>query len=183
MKILILGIGNVLFADEGAGVHFVRAFEKAYKMHSSAHSVSFIDGGTLANHLSPIIAEFDKAIIVDCIESDDGALGDVYFFDFEAMPHFVKFSGSAHEVEMLQTLQMMDLLGDRPPTKILAVVPQRIEPMSFALSEALLQGAKVMEKTLVKYLCELDIKCEKIAEFDIQKVANEWENAQFNTLL
>ena len=31
MKVLLLGIGNLLFGDEGIGVHFVNYISKKYK--------------------------------------------------------------------------------------------------------------------------------------------------------
>ena len=179
MRILVLGIGNVLFGDEGVGVHFINAYKKCYKTTSETHSVDFIDGGTLANNLSGLIAEYDYAIIVDCIAADDSEVGDVYFFDFEAMPKSISWSGSAHEIEMLQTLEMMDLLGDRPKTKILAIVPKRIEPMTFQLSKELIEGVKIMEKTLTKHLQELGIECKKKSEFDIQEAASGWKKQRF----
>ena len=68
------------------------------------------------------MAEFDEILLVDCIDADGAKGGEVYFFDYDAMPKQISWSGSAHEVEMLQTLQMMDLCGDLPHVKILAVV-------------------------------------------------------------
>ena len=31
MRVLVLGIGNVMFGDEGVGVHFVKMMERNYK--------------------------------------------------------------------------------------------------------------------------------------------------------
>lgn len=263
---LVLGIGNVIYADEGIGVHFVRALAQNYKFypkaatrnsvssenfaarnftqnstksdsmqnsanenfiseqnfaavnldrnstpeHSakqnfasnsalrnsvinsvaqssinadfiainstapspSADQIRFIDGGTLASFLMPTMAEFDEILLVDCIDADGAKGGEVYFFDYEAMPKQISWSGSAHEVEMLQTLQMMDLCGDLPHVKILAVVPQRIEEASFKLSSAILESSKTMEKTALKYLSDLGFAYEKIADLSAQDIAD-----------
>lgn len=176
MKVLVLGIGNVMFSDEGVGVHFTKMIEKNYKFTHSKHTINFIDGGTLAIALTPIIAEHDYLIVVDCISSDDGEEGDVYFFDYEAIPNKISWDGSAHEVEMLQTLQMMEFAGDMPKTKILGIVPKRIEPMSFELSNEIQKGALVMEKTLLKHLNELDFSYEKVANFTIVDMAKEYQD-------
>ncbi|WP_210630402.1 hydrogenase maturation protease, partial [Helicobacter bizzozeronii] len=88
-------------------VHFTKMIEKNFKFSSSKHSLDFVDGGTLANILSQIIAKYDYVIVVDCIDADNGDIGDVYFFDFDDMPKSINWSGSAHEAEMLQTLEMM----------------------------------------------------------------------------
>ncbi len=280
MRVLVLGIGNVIYADEGIGVHFVRALAQNYKFypkasarnsmagenfaaqnfmqnsaqvsaiqnstsqnsiernylqnfadknfifkqnfaavnlnrnstseHSakqdsasnftlqnsiinsaaqssinagliaensaapsrSADQIRFIDGGTLASFLMPTMAEFDEILLVDCIDAEGAKGGEVYFFDYDAMPKQISWSGSAHEVEMLQTLQMMDLCGDLPHVKILAVVPQRIEEASFKLSSVILESSKTMEKTALKYLSDLGFAHEKIADLSAQDIAD-----------
>ncbi len=138
----------------------------------SADQIRFIDGGTLASFLMPTMAEFDEILLVDCIDADGAKGGEVYFFDYDAMPKQISWSGSAHEVEMLQTLQMMDLCGDLPHVKILAVVPQRIEEASFKLSSVILQSSKIMEKTALRYLSNLGFAHEKIADLSAQDIAD-----------
>ena len=139
---------------------------------SSADQIRFIDGGTLASFLMPTMAEFDEILLVDCIDADGAKGGEVYFFDYDAMPKQISWSGSAHEVEMLQTLQMMDLCGDLPHVKILAVVPQRIEEASFKLSSVILESSKIMEKTALKHLSDLGFAHEKIADLSAQDIAD-----------
>ncbi len=139
---------------------------------NSSDQIRFIDGGTLASFLMPTMAEFDEILLVDCIDADGAKGGEVYFFDYDAMPKQISWSGSAHEVEMLQTLQMMDLCGDLPHVKILAVVPQRIEEASFKLSSVILESSKIMEKTALKYLSDLGFAHEKIADLSAQDIAD-----------
>ena len=139
---------------------------------NSADQISFIDGGTLASFLMPTMAEFNEILLVDCIDADGAKGGEVYFFDYEAMPKQISWSGSAHEVEMLQTLQMMDLCGDLPHVKILAVVPRRIEKASFKLSSVILESSKIMEKTALKHLSDLGFAHEKIADLSAQDIAD-----------
>ena len=138
----------------------------------SVDQIRFIDGGTLASFLMPTMAEFDEILLVDCIDADGAKGGEVYFFDYDAMPKQISWSGSAHEVEMLQTLQMMDLCGDLPHVKILAVVPRRIEEASFKLSSVILESSKIMEKTALKYLSDLGFAHEKIADLSAQDIAD-----------
>lgn len=211
MRVLVLGIGNVMFGDEGVGVHFVKMMERNYKFSSkngakfdsisnlndkfdasnlsgdlasrddskfNADSANlelrFIDGGTLAMALTPVIAWADVLIVADCISAEGGETGDVYFFGYEQMPPAVSWNGSAHEVEMLETLRLMELAGDLPQTKILGIVPKRIEPMSFELSVQAQEGANLMEKTLLNELSRLGFCYEKIANFSVCDIALEF---------
>ena len=171
MKFLMLGIGNIMFADEGLGVHLCKLMSRNFKFTHPAHTLDFIDGGTLGLRLSYIIAEYDKMIVLDCLEADESAVGDVFFFPYDKMPKKVSFSGSAHEVEMLQTLQFMQLAGDLPQTHILGFVPKRIEPMSFTLSEQALQAGELMKETLLNFLQNENFECKKIANFSLQEIA------------
>ena len=169
MKILVLGIGNLLFGDEGIGVHFIKYMGEKYDFEGE-HQIDIVDGGTLAQRLIPIIVEYDHLIIIDTINAKDVKAGEVYFFDFDAVPEAVDWQGSAHEVEMLQTLTMMDLVGDRPFTMIMGVVPTIIEATEFSLSEGVADAVPLMEKTLLDYLQTLNIKAIKKSEVDMQAI-------------
>jgi len=178
MKILILGIGNVLFSDEGIGVHLCRYIQKKYKFTSNSHTLDFVDGGTLAEHLIPIISEYEYVILLDSISADNAKIGDVFFFDFENIPNNISWQGSAHEVEMLQTLTMMDIMGDRPTTKIIGIIPKVVEGTTLKMTDEVLKGSKIMEKVLIKHLKELDFKIETANELlTIQEVANSFKGA------
>lgn len=218
MRVLVLGIGNVMFGDEGVGVHFVKMMERNYKFSPKIRAkfdsalnlddkfdasnlegvnsnlsgylascgsfkfdadganleLKFIDGGTLAMALTPLIAQADVLIVADCISAEGGETGDVYFFGYEQMPPAVSWNGSAHEVEMLETLRLMELAGDLPQTKILGIVPKRIEPMSFEISSQAKEGANLMEKTLLNELSQLGFNYENIANFSISDIALEF---------
>ena len=169
MKILVLGIGNLLFGDEGIGVHFINYIGEKYRFEGES-KIDLVDGGTLAQRLIPIIVEYDHVIIVDTINAPGVQAGEVYFFDFDAVPDAVDWQGSAHEVEMLQTLNMMDLAGDRPPTMIMGVVPTVIEATEFSLSEGVAAAVPLMEKTLLDCLKTMGIDTVKRTEIDIQEI-------------
>lgn len=165
MKILILGIGNILFGDEGVGAHFVHYLDEKYHFESE-NEIVLLDGGTLAHQLIPLIVQFDEVVLIDCIENEEGKYGDVFFFDFKNIPPKMSWQGSAHEVETLQTLEMMRTNGDIPSLKIIGVVPRRIgSDPTFMLSTEVLNAVKVMEKVLIQHLLELDPKC-KITQND-----------------
>lgn len=77
---------------------------------------------------------------------------------------------------MLQTLQMLDLSGDRPLTQILGVIPKRIVPMNFKLSDEILKASKTMEKKAVSFLHDLGFEY-KIVEpnLTLQDIADEFD--------
>lgn len=158
MEILILGIGNILFGDEGLGPHLANLIEEKYQFSSSKHNVDVVDGGTLAHRLIPIITQYDRVVMIDCVKVDDGKIGDVYSFEFSDMPEHIKWNGSAHEVEMLQTLQMIDMMEDLPPVKIVGVIPYVIgEDSTFTMTQEVIKASVTMEKVIIDYLEKIGV--------------------------
>ena len=172
MNILILGIGNILFQDEGMGVHFIHYLDEKYQFISN-NTVSIIDGGTLAQRLIPEIIKYDEIIIVDCIDADDSKAGDVFFFDYKSTPSYVNWQGSAHEVEMLQTLNLIDMNNDLPKTNVLGIIPKRIDDnTTFELSPEIINAVKTMEYIVINYLEKLNINAKIInANTTIDKIS------------
>ena len=169
----MLGIGNILFGDEGIGVHLSNYLKVNFAFTSSEHSVEFIDGGTLAQALIPLIVEYDYVLMLDSVDVHNGRIGDVYSFPFSALPEQVTWAGSAHEVEMLQTLRMTQILGDLPPLHIIGIIPKIIgEDTTFALSQELLSQFPTMEQAALNHLQSLGFHIKRIGSTPIQVIAD-----------
>ena len=63
---LILGIGNILWADEGFGVRVVEAFNVKYAFTDPNNVIA--DGGTLGMYLYDRICRAEKLLIFDCCD-------------------------------------------------------------------------------------------------------------------
>lgn len=172
MNILLLGIGNILFQDEGIGAHFIHYLDEKYEFESKDSTVSIVDGGTLAQRLIPLIVKYDELIVIDCIDADDSKPGDVYFFDYHKAPSNINWQGSAHEVEMLQTLNMIDMNKDLPHTNVLGVIPKRVaDDTTFELSDEIVLAVITMENTIINYLKDLNIAVKKRVDISIKEIA------------
>ena len=64
-RVLILGIGNVLWADEGFGVRCVEAMADT---HALPESVQLLDGGTQGLYLLPFLEGIDALLVFDAID-------------------------------------------------------------------------------------------------------------------
>lgn len=64
-NILILGIGNVLWADEGFGVRCVETLADRYAFPAN---VRLLDGGTQGLYLLPFMEEADALIVFDAVD-------------------------------------------------------------------------------------------------------------------
>lgn len=64
-RVLVLGIGNVLWADEGFGV---RCVERMAETHALPANVRLLDGGTQGLYLLPFLEEADALIVFDAVD-------------------------------------------------------------------------------------------------------------------
>jgi len=64
-RILVLGIGNILWADEGFGVRAAEALDRDYELPGT---VKVMDGGTQGLYLLPYLEAADVLIILDAID-------------------------------------------------------------------------------------------------------------------
>ena len=65
-QITILGVGNILFSDEGFGVRVVEKLDESYEF---PENVSIIDGGVLGLNLLGVISEADRLIVIDAVRN------------------------------------------------------------------------------------------------------------------
>jgi len=122
---LILGIGNSLLQDEGAGIHVLEALRQQYP---EPEGVSYIDGGTLSFTLAGMVEESDSLIVIDAAQLKS-APGTVTCHIGEKMDRFLgQGKRSVHEVGLLDLLDMARLAGRLPPKRALvAIQPETID--------------------------------------------------------
>ncbi len=113
----MLGIGNTLLQDEGAGIHAMRQLQNEFSGH---HDVEFMDGGTLSFSLAGPISEVECLLVIDAAELGDKP-GTVRVFRDAGMDSFLGAGGkrSVHEVGLLDLLAIAHLTGSLPPRRAL----------------------------------------------------------------
>ena len=115
--VVVLGIGNVLLSDEGAGVYAVRRLSREI---GELPGVSCIDGGTLGMTLASDIGDCDALVVIDAAETGQ-APGSVVVFEGESMDRFLGSGSrrSAHEVGLLDLMAAAALARGLPPRRAL----------------------------------------------------------------
>lgn len=110
-RILVLGIGNILWADEGFGVRAVEAFHKFYEVPDN---VTILDGGTQGLYLVQFVNEHDRLIVFDAIDYGLEP-GTMKVVEDDEVP---KFTGakkmSLHQTGFQEVLSAADLMGHYP---------------------------------------------------------------------
>lgn len=131
---VVLGIGNVLLTDDGAGVHAARRVE--VMLHHRA-DVRIIDGGTLSFTLAPLIADADRLIVIDSadLQAPPGTLRVFLGTDLDAFLGKPKLT--VHEVSLVDLLDIARLTDAVPPQRALVAVQPRTIDWGEALSAEL----------------------------------------------
>jgi hydrogenase maturation protease len=110
-RILVLGIGNILWADEGFGV---RAVEEFHRRYAVPDNVTILDGGTQGLYLVNFLEEADCLIVFDAIDYglEPGRLNLVRD---EEVPRFTGAKKmSLHQTGFQEVISAADLLGRCP---------------------------------------------------------------------
>ncbi len=155
--IMILGVGCILFTDEGFGIRVIEEIQKSYKFPDN---VSIVDGGVLGLNLLGVISEADHLIVVDAIRNK-GKPGDIYRLDGDAIPERVRAKNSLHQVDFLEALTMCQALDKVPKTVILGVEPEDIDSMSIELSPVVQKQVGPIIENVIKELDRLRVSYKK----------------------
>ncbi|MCX7892461.1 MAG: HyaD/HybD family hydrogenase maturation endopeptidase [Burkholderiales bacterium] len=126
MEVSVLGIGNILWADEGFGVRAVEALHAAYAF---PEGVELVDGGTLGLNLSTYVESTRRLLVLDAI---DFALapGTVKVLRDAEVPAWTKAKLSPHQTGFNDILAMAALRGCAPES-VTVIGVQPVDLMSF----------------------------------------------------
>jgi hydrogenase maturation protease len=122
-KTLILGIGNSLLQDEGAGVHAIRMLAERV---SQRDDIELMDGGTLSFTLAGAIEDADNLIVIDAAQLGSEP-GTTQVFEGDAMDAFVggNRKRSVHEVSLIDLLMIARLADHLPQQRALIGIQPR----------------------------------------------------------
>ncbi len=139
-RILILGVGNLLFTDEGIGV---RAVNYLIEHYSFSDNVTLRDGSTLGIELMDPIMQCDQLIVVDAVFGDDTP-GSIYRLTGEDLRKSISFRNSMHQTDLVDTLIFCRLAGQCPDAVIIGMEPADLETMSIDLSPVVAERIPLM---------------------------------------
>jgi hydrogenase maturation protease len=122
--LLVLGLGNLLCGDDGAGVAAVELLLERF--HAPADA-SVLDGGTLGLSLLPHVEDARAAILVDAVRAD-APPGSVVRLEGADVSLAARERLSVHQIGVADLLGGAHLVGRLPGRLVLlGVVPESIE--------------------------------------------------------
>jgi hydrogenase maturation protease len=124
IRVLVLGLGNVLCGDDGAGVI---ALHRLRRIVDVPDGVRLVDGGTLGLDLLALVAAADRVILIDAVGADAAPGTPVRLAGDDVAPAVYERL-SAHQIGVADLLAGAALC-DRYPSEvvIVGVVPATTE--------------------------------------------------------
>ncbi|MBT2971580.1 MAG: HyaD/HybD family hydrogenase maturation endopeptidase [Candidatus Thiodiazotropha sp. (ex Ctena orbiculata)] len=161
-NVLILGIGNLLWADEGFGV---RALESLQRYYDFPANVRLLDGGTQGIYLVQHIREAEILVVFDAVDYGlpGGSLKRV---EGDEVPNFLGAKKvSLHQTGFQEVLAMAEMLGDYPEHLLLVgVQPVELEDYGGSLHQAVRAQIEPAIAMALDYLSDFGIEAEQRAD-------------------
>ncbi len=155
-RVLILGIGNVLWADEGFGVRCIEAMAETYAMPSQ---VRLLDGGTQGLYLLPFLEEADALIVFDAVDYGLPP-GTLKVVEDEEVPAFMGAKKmSLHQTgfqDVIATAQLLDVC----PSRLVLIGCQPVELEDY--------GGGLRPETAARIAPAIEIARARLAEWGIE---------------
>jgi len=157
MKIAIIGAGTIIFQDEGVGVYASKYLEENYTFDAD---VTMVDGGVLGFQLMTYYQDYDKVLILDTLTMDDTA-GSIYNLPATELLGLGSYKQTAHEVEIVEMLEICSLLEKMAEVNIIGIIPQDIQSVNVGLTDQLQKGFSDFVGTALAELSKAGIKYKK----------------------
>lgn len=131
MKNIVIGVGNLLFKDEGIGLYASKYLEENYTFEGD---IEIIEGGTLGFKLMTYFQEYDNVIILDTVSIED-KVGEIFRLPSEVLLGLGNYRKTAHEVEIVEMLEICSVLDTHAEVTILGIIPEDIVSVEIGLTK------------------------------------------------
>ncbi|MCR6631629.1 MAG: HyaD/HybD family hydrogenase maturation endopeptidase [Magnetospirillum sp.] len=154
MRVVVLGVGNVLMSDEGVGVHAVEALASQYAIPDE---VEVIDGGTAGMDCLDRIADADLLLIADCVRKQGRAPGAITRLADGEIDAWFKTKISPHQVGLSDVLAACSFHGFYPKKVVLVGVQPESFDTAMELTPTVAAVLPRMIETLVAELAAVGV--------------------------
>jgi hydrogenase maturation protease len=161
-QILLLGIGNLLWADEGFGVRVIERLQKCYRFPDN---VKIMDGGTQGVYLVEHVQAADVLIVFDAIDYGLPP-ATLKCITYDEVPNFLGAKKmSLHQTGFQEVLAMAQMLGAYPKQLLLiGVQPEELDDYGGSLRPGVKAQMQPAIDLALNFLKEFDVAAEIIVQ-------------------
>ncbi|MBN2824652.1 MAG: HyaD/HybD family hydrogenase maturation endopeptidase [Campylobacterales bacterium] len=157
MTTAIVGVGTIIFQDEGVGVYAQKYIEENYSFEDD---VTLVDGGVLGFKLMTYYQDYDRVLILDTITIED-EVGAIYNLPAQELLGLGSYKQTAHEVEVAEMLEICSLLEKMAEVSIIGIVPKDIQSVNVGLSDELKTAFSAFIEATMQELDKSGVKFSK----------------------
>jgi hydrogenase maturation protease len=143
-RICIIGCGNPLMGNDGAGIAVMHLFDGKYP------GVDTIDGGTGGFGLIPLMEDYEKVLIVDAMVGVGARIGDVRVFEAPPSPEIP--ACALHDLGIGEVVAVARELGYVTEIVIVGIEVGEIRAFRREIDPAVEAGIRVAEEEIRRVL-------------------------------
>lgn len=163
MKILVIGLGNPILGDDGVGWKVAEAVSGF--LSSTPCLLSKNDGNKIDIDFAALgglslmeqMIGYDRVILIDSIETGEGAVGSVKAFPLAALENPRSgHSASTHDTSLMTALQTAQLMGMDVPERVhvVAIEAKNVYDFSESLSPEVQRAVPIAAQKVLHMLKE-----------------------------
>ena len=142
-----MGIGNPILCDDAVGI------EAARLVYSRVQSddIDFIEASVGGIALVEMLQGYDRALIIDAIETNGGRAGDLYRIELNNY-RVLRDSGLSHSVGLLEGLELGKMLDMKLPDRldIYAIEVQDVCTFSTEMTRAVTEALPTIVDEIIR---------------------------------
>ena len=126
-KTLVLGLGNPILSDDGAGCRVAAAL----KEKENTLDVEVMEAGIANLDLIDLLSGYEKVIIIDAIQTKRGKPGKIYRFGPNALAN-TRHAGNPHAINIATAIELGKKLKIKMPQEIIIFAIEAEDVNSFS---------------------------------------------------
>lgn len=165
-KNIVVGVGNMLFKDEGVGIYASEFLKQNYEFDGD---LEIIDGGTLGFKLMSYFQEYENVIILDTVSIEENA-GEIYRIPSDVLLGMGNYRKTAHEVEIVEMLEIVSVLDSHAKVTILGIIPEDIISVGIGLTKTIEDRFEEFILNAIKEIESLGIKTKRTNDISVEDI-------------
>lgn len=165
-KNIVIGVGNMLFKDEGVGIYASEYLSQNYEFEGD---IEVIDGGTLGFKLMSYFQEYENVVILDTVSIEDNP-GEIFRLPSDVLLGLGNYRKTAHEVEIVEMLEICSVLDSHANVTILGIIPEDIVSVGIGLTNTMENRFEEFILHAVKEIESLGVKAKKVDDILISDI-------------
>ncbi|MDD5406354.1 MAG: hydrogenase maturation protease [Sulfurovaceae bacterium] len=155
-QVALIGVGNIMFKDEGVGHYLIKIIEENYE---SNPRLVLVDGGILGFTLMTYFQEYPKVILVSTSSRKEPA-GSIFISDASNTINQGICRSTANEAEINMMLEICSFADKMADITMISIVPEDIISVENGLSQTMFLALPELLETTLEHLssCGIELK-------------------------